>query len=292
MKTNRIFLLTLLLILVFSLSIQADSYTIKWKPYLGTLNYTFENSMDFSMDIAPQQTMNWQMLQTMVMEQEMQKEEDGNISSIVTIIDYDHEIQGVSFSEEEKKELDETKQALLGKVFRIKMSPQGEILSFNLPEGFDSMGNTLNYNFAAFFPKEPVKIGDSWDHNLTVKLPLEDDLGEMPMTMNFKYRLIGTEKIQGYDCLVISVSGNMEVSFSSPLGEEGQEMNMNFLMDLNGYFYFAHEEGILVKSTMSGDMDGVMTVPVPTNSEQTEFQNQDFNMKMKFDSLMELNGQK
>ncbi|MEC9488182.1 MAG: hypothetical protein UMV23_01705 [Halanaerobium sp.] len=288
MKRNKILILTILFTMIFTIGVGAETYTIKWKPFSGSLNYTYENTLDFKMDISPQETMDWQLIQTMVMEQEMQQNDEGNISTLVTITDYNQDIKGMALQEQEKEELEKASQAIVGKVFQMKLTPQGKILEINMPEGFDSMGNAFNYNIAAYFPEEPLAIGDSWEHDEKVRLPLENNLGDLPMEMNFKYRLIGTQEIDGYQCLVISVNGDMQMEFSSPLGE-GQKMDMDMQMDLGGYYYFAPEKGILIKSIVEGKMVGLMGIPVPTNQEQTEFTNQQFKMEMNIKGTMDLN---
>lgn len=168
---------------------------------------------------------------------------------------------------------------VLGKSFGMTLSSLGEESGISGARDFNydmHQARKLNVttSFVAFFPnlpEGPVRIGDSWP---TTEL-LPDTIFESAQSINLQsvHTIEGTETIDGMECLRIrtEVNGKLE-----PIGERMTRAPvMTAELEGAGVWYFAHEEGLLVKVSMTirggGEMkpDEPQGRPMPMNQELT-----------------------
>ncbi len=101
----------------------------------------------------------------------------------------------------------------------------------------------------------PTKIGDEWTEAVNEKRAV----GSLELTTNgqIKYKLTGFETFMGRDCAKITMESQLShMLFGTVVEGEGQQQTVNLLFDtpLSGYAYFDHNQKILVRSNMNGDM--------------------------------------
>jgi hypothetical protein len=168
---------------------------------------------------------------------------------------------------------------VLGKSFGMTISSRGEEseisgareLSYDM---YQARKLNVTTSFVAFFPnlpEGPVRIGDSWP--TTEHLP--DTIFESAQAINMQsvHTIEGTETIDGMDCLKIRTGMNGKLE---PIGERMTRTPvMEAELEGNGVWYFAHEEGLLVKASVTirgvGEMksDESGGRPMPMNQEMT-----------------------
>ena len=107
----------------------------------------------------------------------------------------------------------------------------------------DKYGNVLYSSIqapstATTFPKNPIKIGDSWTGESKVSIP---ELNR-EVKLLFTYTASAIKQVNGYECLQIDVEGQ-------PSNLEIEGITQTF--ETKGVTYFAYKDGILVKSDVT-----------------------------------------
>ena len=139
---------------------------------------------------------------------------------------------------------------VIGRNFAIKLTPIGKESDFSQAEEitFQLGGETrsLSAEFQGFFPDfpaNPVKPGDSWSYQDTIK---EESGGNwLHLYINCTATLEGYETLSGRECVRVTVH------FSGTLLGEGitRQVEMKTTGDISGTdtYFFDYKEGILVK---------------------------------------------
>jgi tetratricopeptide (TPR) repeat protein len=101
----------------------------------------------------------------------------------------------------------------------------------------------------------PAKVGDEWTEAVNEKRVV----GSLELTTNgqIKYKLNGFETFMGRDCVKLTMESQLtHMLFGTVVEGEGQQhaVNLQFETPLSGYAYYDHNQKILIRSNMSGDM--------------------------------------
>jgi tetratricopeptide (TPR) repeat protein len=101
----------------------------------------------------------------------------------------------------------------------------------------------------------PAKVGDEWTEAVNEKRMV----GSLELTTNgqIKYKLTGYETFMGRDCVKLTMESQLtHMLFGTVVEGEGQQhaVNLQFETPLSGYAYYDHNQKILVRSNMNGDM--------------------------------------
>jgi len=145
--------------------------------------------------------------------------------------------------------------SVIGQQFDIKFSKLGIESDFSQAEAitYDMAGETRNLGpevqgFFPNFPDNPVKPGDSWTYQDTVREESEGNW--LHIFSHCTATLAGYEEIAGKQCAKITI-----VQTGTILGEGNmQGLKTKSVGEVSGTetFYFAYKEGILVKLSSSG----------------------------------------
>ena len=165
----------------------------------------------------------------------------------------------------------------IGKSFHMSLSYLGkevavsgadEIMYGLGPQGERSIGP----DFAAFFPDlpgRPIKIGDTWTSQDTI--PASEGGAELLVISENLNTLEGFETINGMKC--VKVTAVVTGSLTGEGEQMGAPLTFSGTMEGTETWYFAHEDGIFVKSsariatTASVEVGGPqqMTIPMTMN---------------------------
>ncbi len=154
---------------------------------------------------------------------------------------------------------------VIGKSFDMLLSSLGKELELIGAEDIEyDMGPEGTRNVAAgfqdIFPavtNRPVKIGDTWPDESTVTD--KSSSGEAIIKISSLNTLEGFETIDGWECARISAKA------SGTIEGTGEQQGMELITrgDIKGTatWYFAYKEGLFVKQTMEGSVEGTVNVP-------------------------------
>ena len=181
---------------------------------------------------------------------------------------------------------------LIEQSMSMKVTKTGKILEIKGLEGLKRVMPQLDIQgmikqSQPAFPEKEVRIGESWTQDVELPLP---QVGK-PVTIETEYTLKGFEKINGYNCARIEVKADVlltDLVFDMSLGKPQTEVGMvidRLSQKTEGMLYFAHKEGIVVKSDQDVDMSMEMTTKMKRAKVETEMKT-GMNMKMKV--VMEL----
>ncbi len=148
-----------------------------------------------------------------------------------------------------------------GKRVRLTISPLGKTLNsesvdqIQQTQAMQMMGgaNPADFMRRLFveLPEQEVGTGDSW------KQTKPDTSNAQGMKMITKpdvtYKILGTEKMGGYDCLKISYEGT--ASQYGTGSRQGMELVLDGTVKTSGTAYFAPKEGLLVGIDNSSTSD-------------------------------------
>ncbi len=175
-------------------------------------------------------------------------------------------IDGMSIKiQSPQAELEADMSDVIGKSFDMVLSSLGQELELIGAEAIEyDMGPEGTRNIAAgfqdIFPavvNRPVKVGDTWpDESIVTD---KSSSGEALIKVSSINTLEGFETIDGLECVKVSskASGTIEGT-----GEQ-QGMELITKGDIKGTatWYFAYKEGLFVKQTMEGSVEGTVNVP-------------------------------
>ena len=167
----------------------------------------------------------------------------------------------------------------IGKSFEMSLSYLGkevdvsgaQEIKYSLgPEGERS----IMADFAAFLPDlpgRPVDIGDTWTSQDTI--PVSEGSAELLIVSESLNTLEGFETIKGMECARVSAAVTGSISGE---GEQmGAALTFSGTMEGNEIWYFAHKEGIFVKSsgniftTASVEVGGPQQMTIPLTMDMT-----------------------
>lgn len=152
---------------------------------------------------------------------------------------------------------------VIGKSFLMILSPLGEEkdvsgaedIQFEAPSGARSVAS----RFHAFFPNLPAKavgIGDSWTSQ--DKIFDQSDSGHVTIDLTNIHTVEGIETLDGWECLKITTQ------VTGRIRGEGNQQGMDYFVsgDYEGAdtWYFAYEDGLLIKSISEGLIDAVTDI--------------------------------
>jgi len=175
-------------------------------------------------------------------------------------------IDGMSIKiQSPQAELEADMSNVIGKSFDMVLSSLGEELELIGAEAIEyDMGPEGTRNVAAgfqdIFPAvagRTVKVGDTWpDESIVTD---KSSSGEVLIKVSSVNTLEGFETVDGLECVRVSskASGTIEGT-----GEQ-QGMELITKGDIKGTatWYFAYKEGLFVKQTMEGSVEGTVNVP-------------------------------
>lgn len=155
---------------------------------------------------------------------------------------------------------------LRGKSFLMTMSKKGENLNLDEAESISySIAGIQSSNLKASFitlfhalPEENVSIGHTWQDTDTINVNTETENSEQILSTD--YTVEAKEKVSGYDCYRISYQsvGTIDGSSQTPQGLVVSNTDVN----INGYYYFAIEEGIIISDHSEMKSNGDLSMPM------------------------------
>ncbi|MGI5817768.1 MAG: hypothetical protein ACOX9R_06680 [Armatimonadota bacterium] len=200
--------------------------------------------------------------------------------------------------------------------FRMVISPQGEMIDMDVPEGLRAlMGASgmdmeqwmkLSQGWAASFPEEPIGIGRVWGASMTPPLPVEGDAeGALapPGELTVLYRLLGSRVVNGVECAQIEMLGVMDFETLPTPGADampgvwgaldGVEMTIGPMnVSISGTIDFDSVGGRLIASDASVIMDMTQrvkgTIPAPEGAQDVEVDMEIITHDMKVNSRVEV----
>ncbi|MBN2571676.1 MAG: hypothetical protein JXA68_06075 [Ignavibacteriales bacterium] len=236
----------------------------------GSLNYASDNSMKMDMQIMGQNV-------------ETESIDKHNFTTGVKDVKGDDIVLGIVFNSSEgsvKSMQGEQKSdfsGIIGKGFDLTVTKYGEEKGITNEDDFKSALDANSYenitrNFSNLFPtlsQNPVKIGDSWLSYDTVNVDVPGSKITLMFTSDNKYE--GLESVMGYDCakIVSTVKGTM----GGDVTQQGMDFKLEGTIDAIDTWYFAYQEGILVKYNSDGTTDanvsGMMGMTIPMKMKNT-----------------------
>jgi hypothetical protein len=175
-------------------------------------------------------------------------------------------IDGMSIKiQSPQAELEADMSDVIGKSFDMVLSSLGEELELIGAEAIEyDMGPEGTRNVAAgfqdIFPSvadRPVKVGDTWpDESIVTD---KSSSGEAVIKISGVNTLEGFETVEGWECVRVSAKA------SGTIEGTGEQQGMELITkgDIKGTatWYFAYKEGLFVKQTMEGSIEGTVNVP-------------------------------
>lgn len=137
-------------------------------------------------------------------------------------------------SEGEQEELPDK-----GKTISMKMKKNGEIVQTNVDLPFSQPP----------FPSNAIKKKEKWTGESKVQIPTEPP---KTITLTYNYILWDLAKVEGHECVEIKVSCP-ECTIDLGKDEQGKEIKQ--ILSATGTTYFAHKEGMLIKSEVETKTD-------------------------------------
>lgn len=186
-----------------------------------------------------------------------QKEDNHQLT--ITIDDMGLEVQST------QGELEADMSSVIGKSFDMVFSHLGKEVELIGAEEIEydlSVEGTRNISsgFQDFFPNladKPVKIGDSWPDESTVTEKSSSE--EAIIHFTGVNTLAGFETIDGVECVKVTAEG------TGTIEGKGEQMGVELVTtgEIKGTvtWYFAYKEGIFIKQTSTGVVEGMIDVP-------------------------------
>lgn len=167
----------------------------------------------------------------------------------------------------------------IGKSFEMSLSYLGKEVDVSGAEEIKySMGpqgdRSIMPDFAAFLPDlpgRPVDIGDTWTSRDTI--PVTEGNAELLIVSESLNTLEGFETINGMQCA--KVSAVVTGSISGEGEQMGAALTFSGTMEGNEIWYFAHKEGVYVKSsgniftTANVEVGGPQQMSIPMTMDMT-----------------------
>jgi len=166
------------------------------------------------------------------------------------------------------------------------ISPRGELVAISglaelLPDGGAMpamLPNTADLQqllneMPAWFPEDPVVVGQSWDMQVPVFVPgmAAHPLPEFAM----KYTFEGLERIDGHRIARIGFEGALEdANLAVPMpagpaqqqGEPAEDINMALTEIVGGHIYFDLDAGQMHNAAGRIEIDASISMPLPTEA--------------------------
>jgi hypothetical protein len=152
-----------------------------------------------------------------------------------------------------------------GKSFLMTMNKRGKNINLDEAENISySIAGLQTSNMKAAFvtmfpslPEDNISIGYTWNDTDTVRINTETENSERIISVDCTVE--AREKVSGYDCYKISYigSGTSDGSSQSPQGLIVSNTDVN----MNGYYYFAIKEGLIVSDHLEMKSDGDLSLP-------------------------------
>jgi len=225
-----------------------------------TYHYVTENDMTQNMEMQGRSMQNKSISTAKFTITGQELNEDNNLVFEVIMDSISSVMEGMGGS----RELDLS--SITEKPFKVILTPYGEEIEYI---GTDSLqvdvgqmaGGTIGVErfFQRVFPDIPekaVKIGETWTEQEvdTSKQSGMDVVNDMELEHTFK----GIETVDGYECVVISSTGE------GTLDGEGEQMGNNFVMEgyieIEAVSYFAYKEGLFVKAVSNSFIEGTVAI--------------------------------
>lgn len=162
-------------------------------------------------------------------------------------------------------EMEADMSTVIGKSFDMVLSSLGEELEligaqaieYDMgPEGKRSIAASFQDVFPAVAGR-PVKTGDNWPDESTITDKSSN--GEAVIKVSAINTLEGFETVDGWECVRVSAKA------SGTIEGTGEQQGMELITrgDITGTstWYFAYKEGLFVKQTMDGNIEGTVNVP-------------------------------
>jgi hypothetical protein len=193
--------------------------------------------------------------------------------------------------------LPDTALGYFGAVFRMVMSPLGEVLSFEAPDMERNLPDMMGLSATQFaqmartsqmqLPEEPISAGYSWAQTVDLSTPRTAQEGEeaegeaaeaAPMTLTMVYTLVGFETAGEVECAKMELVGAMDMTMTVSPQTEGADLVVHMgpmHVSMHGFTYFDPEAGCVV----STEIDQIMDMRQETRGQvQVGDQTQDINM--------------
>jgi hypothetical protein len=142
--------------------------------------------------------------------------------------------------------------------FKIKIDRSGKIIEAAPVEApTDPMGKQMTDGMASGFknapglPGKPVKVGDTWDDEMTTNQPTQSGMLTIHMKMKTKLEKLSTQ--DGIDVAILQVTGTLS-------GELGAGMG-TISGTISGSRNFAYKAGYELGSTLNTDQTMDITTP-------------------------------
>jgi hypothetical protein len=156
---------------------------------------------------------------------------------------------------------------VVGASFDMTLSPLGKemdvsgakAIKYNVgPQGERNLAS----EFESFFPDlagRPLKVGGTWTTRDTINV--EEGKSKIKIILKNDNTLVGYETVNGLECAKISAA------VTGSLAGEGEQGGAALIFegDLTGEdtWYFAYKEGVFVKTSSTGTMEGSITAGGP-----------------------------
>lgn len=136
-----------------------------------------------------------------------------------------------------------------GKRTRILVSNLGKVLKREIIDSVKISGrvSALASREAINFPELPensVSIGDKWK-STEIDTTSPDNSGQMVVTKDIEYTLVGKEKKNNHDSFKITYTGNSTTE--GKFNMQGMEFYIEGSGKINGSFYFAPKLGLILE---------------------------------------------
>jgi len=175
-------------------------------------------------------------------------------------------IDGMSIKiQSPQAELEPDMSTVIGKSFDMVLSSLGKELELIGAEAIEyDMGpegtRNISASFQDVFPAvadRPVKVGDTWPDESVVTD--KSSSGEAVIKVSSVNTLEGFETIDGWECVRISAEASGTIEGTGE--QQGMELITKGNLKGTATWFFAYKEGLFVKQTMEGSVDGTVNVP-------------------------------
>lgn len=175
-------------------------------------------------------------------------------------------IDGMSIKiQSPQAELEPDMSTVIGKSFDMVLSSLGKELELMGAEAIEyDMGPEGTRNISAIFQDifpavadRPVKIGDTWPDESVVTD--KSSSGEAIIKVSSINAVEGFEAIDGLECVRISAKASGTIEGSGE--QQGMEVITKGNLKGTATWFFAYKEGLFVKQTMEGSVEGTVNLP-------------------------------
>jgi len=160
-----------------------------------------------------------------------------------------------------------------GKSFDLTFTPKGKELDFSGIEDLKiDMGQmsggeqSIKGYFQDMFsnlPDQPIKIGTTWTSKDVQTTPQTGI--EVTTTSESTHKLIGFEKVDGYECLKIESKATGTQEGSGDMEQTGMHLETEGDVETETIWYFAYKKGVLVKAISDVFTEGTFAISGPQN---------------------------